>query len=185
MKYVLIDKSGECVGKTSKNGLGVDELYKKCGFKKVDGFNEVVRWELDDGLEIVVYGRVDGKAGSENKFEYPPPIDKQLFFGNMAAVAMLNGVHVDLDVNHWGEIYSELMGGFEDIGSEDSEEEEEEDDIPVEDRTSHGYMKDDFVVEDEEEEEESENENENESENESEEEDEELIKEDYISEDDD
>jgi hypothetical protein len=45
--------------------------------------------------------------------------------------------------------------------------------------------KDDFVVEDEEEEEESENENENESENESEEEDEELIKEDYISEDDD
>jgi hypothetical protein len=184
MKYVLIDKSGECVGKTSKNGLGVDELYKKCGFKKVDGFNEVVRWELDDGLEIVVYGRVDGKAGSENKFEYPPPIDKQLFFGNMAAVAMLNSVHVDLDVNHWGEIYSELMGGFEDIGSEDSEE-EEEDDIPVEDRTSHGYMKDDFVVEDEEEEEESENENENESENESEEEDEELIKEDYISEDDD
>jgi hypothetical protein len=179
MKYVLIDKSGECVGKTSKNGLGVEELYKKCGFKKIDGFNEAGRWNLDDGLEIVVYGRVDGKAGSENKFEFPPPIDKQLFFGNMVVVAMMNGIHVDLDVNHWGEIYSELMGGFEDIGSEDSEE-EEEDDIPTEEQTSHGYMKDDFVVEDEEEEEE-----ESKSEEEDDPSEEELMKEEYISEDDD
>jgi hypothetical protein len=179
MKYILVEKSGECVGKTSKNGLGVEELYKKCGFKKVDGFNEVGRWHLDDGLDIVVYGRSDGKAGGENKFEFPQPIDKQLFFGNMAIVAMMNGTHVDLDVNHWGEIYSELMGGFEDIGSEDSEEEEEEEEeIPEEDQTADGYLKDDFVVEDEEE-----------SESESEEEDdpseEELMKEEYISEDDD
>ena len=179
MKYILVEKSGECVGKTSKNGLDIDELYKKCGFKKIDGFNEVGRWQLDDGLEIVVYGRSDGKAGSENKFEYPQPIDKQLFFGNMAVVAMMSGVHVDLDVNHWGEIYSELMGGFEDIGEEDSEEEEEEE-IPVEEQTSHGYMKDDFVVEDEEEEEEA-------SEHEEEEDlsEEELVEEEYISEDDD
>jgi hypothetical protein len=173
LKYVLIEKTGECVGKTSKNGLGVDELYKKCGFKKQDGFAEVGRWELDNGVEVVVYGRTDGKAGSENKFEFPPPVDKQLFFGNMAAVAFINGVHVDLDVNHWGEMYSELMGGFEDIGSEDSEEEEEEaDDI---EKTSHGYVKDDFVVE-------------NESESEAESEyvtDEELTPEEYITEDED
>uniref|UniRef100_A0A6C0BUS4 Uncharacterized protein n=1 Tax=viral metagenome TaxID=1070528 RepID=A0A6C0BUS4_9ZZZZ len=167
LKYVLIEKSGECVEKTSKNGLAVDELYKKCGFKKVDGFNESGKWRLNDGLDIIVYGRLDGKAGSENKFECPPPIDKQLFFGNMAVVAMLNGVHVDLDVNHWGEIYAELMGGFEDIDSEEEEEEElseEEED-----------QKDDFIVEDEEQEI-SENENENEEQ--------ELTKEDYISEDD-
>lgn len=174
MKYVIVEKSGECVGKTSKNGLGVDELYKKCGFKKVDGFNEVGRWQLADGLEIAAYGRVDGKAGSENKFEYPPPIDKQLFFGNMAVVAFMNGTHVDLDVDHWGEIYSELMGGFEDIGSEDSEEEEEEDEIPEEEQTADGYMKDDFVVKDEE--------DENESEEEDDPSEEELMKEEYISE---
>jgi hypothetical protein len=172
LKYVLIEKSGECVGKTSKNGLSIDELYKKCGFKKADGFNEVCKWTLDDGIEIAAYGRVDGKAGSENKFEYPPPIDKQLFFGNMAIVAFMNGVHVDLDVNNWGEIYSELMGGFEDIGEEDSEEEEEDE----ENLTSHGYIKDDFVVEDESEESE---------ESEEEEEDEELGEEEYITEDDD
>lgn len=175
MKYVLVDKSGECIGKTSKNGLEINELYKKCGFKKIDGFNEVGRWTLDDGLEIVVYGRVDGKAGTENKFEYPPPIDKQLFFGNMAIVAFMNEVHVDLDVNHWGEIYSVLIGGFEDIGSEESEEE----DVYLEELTSHGYIKDDFVVEDEEQEI-------SESESESEPEDDtELMKEEYISEDDD
>ena len=174
LKYVLIEKSGECVGKTSKDGLSVSVLYKKCGFKKQDGFEEVGHWQMDDGLDVFVYGRKEGKAGSENKFDFPPPIDKQLFFGNMAVVASMNGVCVDLDVNHWGEIYSELMGGFEDIGSEDSEEEEEEDEeIPIEDQTSHGYLKDDFVVEDEGEEEE-----EYVSE-------EELTTEDYITEDDD
>lgn len=178
MKYVLIEKSGECVGKTSKNGLAVDELYKKCGFKKMDGFNEVGRWQVSDGLEIIAYGRSDGKAGCENQFEYPSPIDKQLFFGNMAVVAMMNGDHVDLDVNHWGEIYAELMGGFEDIGEEDSEE-EEEDEEPDEAKTVHGYIKDDFVVEDDET---SGSEGEGESESES---DNELVTEEYVSEDDD
>jgi hypothetical protein len=178
LKYVLIEKSGESVGKTSKNGLGVEELYKKCGFKKQDGFDEVGRWQLESGIEIVVYGRTDGKAGSENKFDFPPPIDKQLFFGNMAVVAFMNGTHVDLDVNHWGEVYSELMGGFEELGSEDSEEEEDEEEIPVEEQTSHGYMKDDFVVEDEEEEE-------CECESEEDVSEEELTTEEYITEDED
>lgn len=173
LKYVLIEKSGECTGKTSKDGLSVGVLYKKCGFKKQDGFDEVGHWQMDNGLDVFVYGRTDGKAGSENKFDFPPPIDKQLFFGNMAVVASMNGIHVDLDVNHWGEVYSELMGGFEDIGSEDSEEEEEDEEIPIEDQTSHGYLKDDFVVEDESEEEE-----EDVSE-------EELTTEDYVTEDDD
>lgn len=177
MKYVLIEKTGECVGKTSKTDLTIEELSKKCGFKKVDGFNEVGRWQLDDGLEIAVYGRSDGKAGSENKFEYPQPIDKQLFFGNMAVVSMMNGVHVDLDVDHWGEIYSELMGGFEDIGSEDSEEEYEEEEVDEEALTKEGYIKDDFVVEDE-------SESESESEEEEDPSEEELMKEEYISEDD-
>jgi hypothetical protein len=173
LKYVLIEKSGECVGKTSKDGLSVSVLYKKCGFKKQDGFDEVGHWQMEDGLEVFVYGRTDGKAGSENKFDFPPPIDKQLFFGNMAVVATMNGTYVDLDVNHWGEIYSVLMGGFEDIGSEDSEEEEEDEEIPIEDQTSHGYLKDDFVVEDESEEEEDDVSEE------------ELTTEDYVTEDDD
>lgn len=149
VKYIIIEKNGDCTCKQMKNNDNiVEELYKKCGFKKSDGFNEVCKWELDSGLLIHVYGRAHGLAGSENKFDFPPPIDNTLFFGNMAVIASINGEYVDLDDTHWGEIYSELMGGFEELGEEDSDEECSEDEIAIEDQTKHGYLKDDFVVDD-------------------------------------
>ena len=32
---------------------------------------------------INVYGKTNGKASSENKYDFPPPIDNTLFFGNI------------------------------------------------------------------------------------------------------
>jgi len=53
----------------------------------------------------------------------------------------------DLKESEWEKIYEELFGGFEDIGSEDSEEQSEDTD-PDLPRTNTGYVKDGFVVED-------------------------------------
>ena len=52
---------------------------------------------------------------------------------------------IDLNVNKWNKIFMKLMGGFENLGSEDSEEEEEEE-IDPENLTKQGYLKDNFVV---------------------------------------
>lgn len=53
----------------------------------------------------------------------------------------------DLRAADWEKIYEFLFGGFEDIGTEDSEEEEEDegDDVP---KTKDGYVKDGFIVDD-------------------------------------
>lgn len=126
-----------------------EDLYKKAGFKSAENFKCHTSWKIDGGLIISVYGKTIGKANQENKYEFPPPIDQTLFFGNCIITcksAELNKTE-SITAKDWEGIYESLYGGFEDIGDEDSEEESEDDDdlLP---RTNSGYVKDDFVVDD-------------------------------------
>lgn len=76
---------------------------------------------------ITIWGWAEGKAGTENKHELPPPHDKVLLFGDVIA-AVPKG---DLTIEQWKEFYNKAFKGFEDLGSEDSEsdnESEEEED---------------------------------------------------------
>jgi hypothetical protein len=128
-----------------------EELYKKAGFKSNDGFKNVHSWNVvvkDKPYIISVYGKTNGRAGQENKYEFPPPIDNTLFFGNCLLTNQNDKNEIqDLSKVEWEAIYEELYGGFEDIGSEDSEEDDdsEENDLP---RTKDGYVKDGFVIDD-------------------------------------
>lgn len=82
------------------------------------------------GATLTLWGWEEGKAGTENKHELPPPHDEALFFGDIVVTSTAG----DLTVETWSEFYDAAFGGFEDLGSEDSEteegseEEEEEDD---------------------------------------------------------
>jgi hypothetical protein len=99
---------------------------------------------------IELYCKTTGKAGQENKYEFPPPMDKILFFGNCVLINTNgNGDLKNLTDEEWNKIYTKLYGGFEDIGSEDSDEEEEEDLSGI-NLTKSGYEKDGFIVEDDE-----------------------------------
>lgn len=139
-----IDKHGRI--KELKIKDNVEELYKKAGFKTPNGFElqhkfpKITLSEDDPPFHLAVYGKVTGKAGQENKYEFPPPLDKALFFGTCLIVNEEDSIHL----SDWNAIYDGLMGGFEDL--EDEEEELEDD----------KYIFDDFVVPDEEEEEEEE-----------------------------
>jgi hypothetical protein len=156
LNILIVEKLGSlkslCVKDFKEN-----ELYKKCGFKKEEGFERQVEWKLKmDGNKyyVHVYAKTDGRANSENKYDFPPPIDTKLFYGNCAIVAQLkskdnNKEYIDLSVPLWDKIYEKLFGGFEDLtttAKEDEEEEDELDDIPEEEKTKHGYLKDGFVV---------------------------------------
>ena len=52
---------------------------------------------------------------------------------------------IDLTASQWEKIYEELFGGFEDLVSETSSEDELEN-VPSSFKTDDGYLKDDFVV---------------------------------------
>jgi hypothetical protein len=155
-KLLIIDKSGTIKELNVKTYVK-EELYKKAGFKTADGFELLTTWDIntlneEDGGKkyfISVYGKKTGRAGQENKYDFPPPIDSLLLFGSCILVNQLEGEEVSsITETEWNKIYEHLFGGFEDIGSEDSDVSEEEDEDEAMPKTKTGYAKDGFVVDD-------------------------------------
>jgi len=158
-----------------------EELYKKCGFKKADDFVKQTEWNVKyEGKKyaVMVFAKAEGRANSENKYDFPPPIDTKLFFGSCAIVAKCENsnrekVFADLSISLWDKIYEKLFGGFEDLTATAEEDENEIDElanVPKEKKTKQGYLKDGFVVDSSETEDEDAEEDEDEDENEDEDE---------------
>jgi len=156
LTIIVVEKGGSLKPLAIKD-FKMEELYKKCGFKKAEDFIKQIEWSAKyDGNKyfVEVYAKTEGRAGSENKYDFPPPIDNSLFFGNCALVAYLKSdtnskMYVDLGLQLWKKIYEKLFGGFEDLATTAKEDEEEEDElvnIPKEKKTKQGYLKDGFVV---------------------------------------
>jgi hypothetical protein len=146
---LIVDKTGKIKELEVKN-YDENELYKKAGFKSAEGFELQTEWGAQVNgktYSVSVFGKTNGRAGQENKYEFPPPIDNTLLFGSCVIVNKKNGQPSNISKDEWKSVYEHLHGGFEDIGSEDSDEEEtdEDDDRP---RTTEGYVKDGFIVDD-------------------------------------
>jgi len=155
LSVVIIEKTGTCKPLTIKE-FKEEELYKKCGFKSENNFKCAVEWKTKvkgEKYKVYVYGKEEGKANTENKYDFPPPIDTTLFYGNCVVLCKKEideeYEYFNLDVALWEKIYEKLFGGFEDLvttSKEDEEEEDELENIPKEKKTKHGYLKDGFVV---------------------------------------
>ena len=156
LDVIIVEKGGSLKALAVKD-FKLDELYKKCGFKKGDDFVKQVEWNAKyDGKKyfVEVYAKTDGRPNSENKYDFPPPIDTTLFFGNCAILAYLkksdgSAEYVSLSIPLWNKIYEKLFGGFEDLAATAAEDEAEEDElanVPKEKKTKQGYLKDGFVV---------------------------------------
>ena len=155
-KIVIVQKSGDLKEVELKEPINYKELYKKCGFRKAEGFDHIGTWDdnkvEDIRYDILLYGRRVGKGGTENKYDYPPPEDNTLFFGDTLLLAKSNDKVIDLTVDIWLKIYEELFGGFEDLddtAKDDELEVDELENIPDNMKTkTGGYLKDGFVVDD-------------------------------------
>lgn len=148
---------------------GVDALYKRCGFKKHDGFRAHATWALpaeDQTIFVKVFGKTEGRAGSENKAELPPPVDSTIFFGNVAVVSFIgadpeSAQPTDLTAERWEKLYELLIGGTQSLGGAAADkadavaDEEIEEEYELDEgllglaKSREGYAKDGFVVENE------------------------------------
>jgi hypothetical protein len=159
---LIVERTGELKQLTVKQ-FDKTELFKKAGFKVADGFDEHATWQvkLDSGSYTVsLYAKTKGRAGQENKYDFPPPVDTTLFFGNVVLVRWADEqktVASNISVKQWEEVYEDLFGGFEDL--DDTAEADEEEllrpDTPVLDKngavvpvSKHGYLLDGFIVDD-------------------------------------
>mgnify|MGYP000157842032 CR=1 FL=1 len=144
--FIIVEKSGSL--KNAKTTNLVD-LYKKCGFKTAEGFSLAHNWSVefnDTEYKLEIYGKVTGRANTENKYEFPPPIDNVLFFGSCAAVLYVNDKITDMGTQEFKDIMDHLYGGYSDIGDSDEDDDEDDEDILGLPKTKDGYVKDDFVV---------------------------------------
>jgi hypothetical protein len=153
-QIVLIEKNGTVKQSIAKE-VSRDTLYKKCGYKKPDGFEKRTTWNVKVNKEKVtveLWAKDDGKAGMENKYELPPPIDETLFFGTYAIIRTDdNGDIISLTSEMWNKVYDTLFGGFDDVEEDDEEESDDEmETISKSRKTKSGYLKDDFVADDDE-----------------------------------
>jgi hypothetical protein len=151
---VLIEKNGTVKQSIAKE-VSRDTLYKKCGYKKPDGFEKRTTWNVKVNKEKVtveLWAKDEGKAGMENKYELPPPIDETLFFGTYAVIRTdENGDIISLTADMWSKVYDTLFGGFDDVEEDDDEESEDEmENVSKSRKTKSGYLKDDFVADDDE-----------------------------------
>ena len=152
---IIVEKNGDLKSQEYKS-LTTDELYKKCSFKKADGFGKVTEWTYskkgESMITVELWARFEGQANQENKYDFPPPVDGELFFGNCALLARDSNMSIiDLTVEKWNKVYEHLFGGFETLADnedEDDEEEDELDNIPSSMKTKDGYLKDGFIIED-------------------------------------
>jgi len=147
-------------------------LSKKCGFRTPEGFSCYHTWKYKNKrkysfetgggpnnqhvpkyIYVDLWAKTDGRAGQENKYELPPPVDEMIIYGSMALVARIDKENaVNLTIDLWEKIYEKLFGGFEDLtatAAEDENEIDELESVPAHKKTSNGYLKDGFVVEDE------------------------------------
>jgi hypothetical protein len=158
LNIIIVEKTGALKMLAIKD-FKEDELFKKCGFKKQDDFIEQAQWSIKlNGSKYIVqvFAKTDGRANSENKYDFPPPIDTKLFFGNCAIIAKKQDVsdngkfkYSNLSLELWEKMYEKLFGGFEDLtmtAIEDENEVDELENVPKDKKTKDGYLKDGFVV---------------------------------------
>ena len=152
---LIVDKGGSLKNINVKD-FKIEDLYKKCGFKKPDNFIKQTEWKVKYNkiqYFVEVYAKETGRVNFENKYDFPPPLDNKLFFGSCAILAYNidknEKKYTDLPLELWYKLYENLFGGFEDLSSTEKEDEEEIDelkDVPAEHKTKQGYLKDGFVV---------------------------------------
>ena len=142
VKLLFVKKSG--IRKCSNVNIdSLNNLYKKCGFTNNKNFAKRHTWEKN-GEYYSLYAKTNGKSGTENKFECPPPIDKELYFGT---IVFLKHIQKEISLNtllpleeeNFNNFYEYIFGGFVDL--DETEEESEEEDIDSDQLTKEGYCK--------------------------------------------
>lgn len=152
---------------SNSNDFQVIHMFDKHSFPKSHKNKSGFMFDEDEKDIVILFGRVNGRAGNENKYEFPPPIDNEIYYGTLCLVKVKEITEVEdkssenvniksqiklenVNVDVWEHIYECLFGGFDDCdNSDENDEDEDDDDIYVElPTTKNGYAKDGFVVDD-------------------------------------
>ena len=76
---LLIKANADIVEKKIKD-YDEETIYKYCNYRNNNDFKKLHVYTVKE-YNYYVYGKINGRANNENKYDLPPPIDTQLYFG--------------------------------------------------------------------------------------------------------
>jgi hypothetical protein len=91
--------------------------------------SKIGSWTYQKGA-LELWGYKEGRAGTENKHELPPPVDSTLIFGDAIMIALNEAEEAtNFTTAQYTKFYTQIFQGFESLDDEDDDEEdiEEED----------------------------------------------------------
>jgi len=116
----------------------IDNVFKKCKFKKMEDFIEIEKWHYEE-LTIKLLGKIKGKT--TNKIIHNIKNQEKIVYGLSALIAMKNNIFIDFNKELWNKFldYNEnkelnvensenIILNDDDIEEEDDEEEDKESD---------------------------------------------------------
>lgn len=98
VQILIIEKNKINYNKVSNIG----DIYKKCGFRKVEGFELIIQWNIKN-YNIDVWGRVVGKGATKNTYTFPTEV--KTIFGNCAIVLKKDNTLIDLTIEDWNKFF--------------------------------------------------------------------------------
>lgn len=131
-------KSAKVTVQSDTVGCQLSDVQKYLKKKIVPQILGTYPWK-NQTLHLIGYK--DGKAGTENQHELPPPHDKDLYFGDIIVFLSKEKksfAHpLPMKSEEYENFYTQMFEGFEDL-DESGSEEEEEDDYEEEEDLSEG-----------------------------------------------
>lgn len=104
---LIINKNGEI---TQKNIKSYENLYSVCNYRNNNNFEVLHVWNN----ELYLYGKKSGRAGYENNYEFPFPINNEQFYGTLCIVKQIQDEYVPITLSEWTTIYNKMMGNTSD-----------------------------------------------------------------------
>ena len=97
VQIIIIKKEGKL---TYDKITDLNELYKKCGFRKVDGFEKIKEYKDETCNTIELWGKMSGKGIIKNQYVFPTPIDKKIY-GNCSLMMKSGDQYIDICEEVW------------------------------------------------------------------------------------
>jgi hypothetical protein len=87
---------------------------------------KVGTWDYQK-MKLELWGYKEGRAGTENKHELPPPIDSVLIFGDAVLIAVNEiGEPQNFTTEKYTKFYTAIFQGFESLDEDDDEDDDED-----------------------------------------------------------
>ena len=141
-------KNGKLVIKSETTGCQLSDIQTYLKKKKAPTQIGTYAWKSNT---LFLFGYTDGKAGTENKHELPPPHDTQLIFGDIVVLMSKDkrsfAKPLPIKQDDYETFYTQVFEGFESLDEEDAEVEIEEDVIQDE-LADEAHVDDESIADD-------------------------------------